>query len=212
MKQISYRILMVPAIVFLGGAMALAQQQPMGGASPQPSSPTNNNPNMPNSPGMNGIDQTQQQGPPENAMQDKAFVHDALEGGMAEVQLGKLAAQKGASDDVKQFGQKMVDDHTQLGDHMTQLAQQMGVKSPKGLSKKDEDLVAKLQNLSGTQFDDAYIKAMVKDHKNDISNFKAEAQNTQNPAVRQMALQGGQMIDQHLQIIQQIAKAHSIKS
>lgn len=211
MKQITYRILMVPAIALLGGAMALAQQQPMGGATPQQSSPTN--PGMSNNPNMNGNDQMQQQqATAESSMQDKAFVHDALEGGMVEVQLGKLAAQKGASDDVKQFGQKMVDDHTQLGDHMTQLAQQMGVKSPKGLSKKDEELVAKLQNLSGAQFDDAYIKAMVKDHKNDISNFKAEAQNTQNPAVRQAALQGGQMIDQHLQMIQQIAKAHSVKS
>ena len=210
MKQISYRVLMVPAIALLGGAMALAQQQPTGGAPPQQSSPTN--PGLNSNPSLNGTDQIQQQGNAESSLQDKAFVHDALEGGMAEVQLGKLAAEKGASDDVKQFGQKMVDDHTQLGDHMTQLAQQIGVKSPKGLSKKDEELVAKLQNLSGAQFDDAYIKAMLKDHKNDFSNFKVEAQNTQNPAVRQVALQGGQMIDQHLQMIQQIAKTHSVKS
>jgi putative membrane protein len=202
MKQIPYRVLMISGVVLLGGAMAMGQNRPMGSQTQQPSNTTQNN-------DMNS--QEQQQINSEGAMQDREFVHDALQGGMAEVQLGQLAVQKGSSADVKQFGQKMVDDHTKLGDQMKQVAQQMGVKEPKDLSKKDRELIAKLQGLSGAQFDDAYIEAMVKNHKKTVSDFKQEAGNTQNSSLKQIVQQDGQIIDGHLQMIEQIAQAHSVK-
>ena len=59
-------------------------------------------------------------------MQDKAFLHKAAAGGMAEIQLGQLAEQKGNSPEVKQFGQKMVEDHSRLNDQMKPLAEQLG--------------------------------------------------------------------------------------
>jgi putative membrane protein len=129
---------------------------------------------------------------------------------MAEVQLGQLAAEKGSSDDVKQFGQHMVADHTKLRDEMKQVAQQLGVNEPKDISKKDKQLMAKLQGLSGQQFDNAYIAAMVKDHKKDNDDFKAEASQTQNPALKQVAAQGEQVTGQHLQMIEEIAKSHNL--
>ena len=70
--------------------------------------------------------------------------------------------------------------------------------------------MAKLQGLSGTQFDNAYIVAMVKDHKKDAEDFKAEAQQTQNPALQQVTRQGAQVIDQHLQMIDKIAESHNL--
>jgi putative membrane protein len=104
----------------------------------------------------------------------------------------------------------MVDDHTKLGDAMKPVAQQLGVNPPKDVSKKDKQLMAKLQGLSGEQFDNAYITAMVKDHKKDSEDFKAEASQTQNPQLKQIATQGDQVIDQHLQMIEQIAKSHNL--
>lgn len=145
-------------------------------------------------------------------MSDQAFVSKALQGGDAEVQLGQLAQQKSQSSDVKDFGQKMVQDHTQLGDQMKPIAQQLGVKEPKGLSKKDKQLMAKLQGMNGPQFDDAYIQAMVKDHKKDLSEFKEEADTTQNPNLKQAAQQGAQVISQHLAMIQQIAQSHNVSA
>jgi len=144
------------------------------------------------------------------AMADQAFVKKALEGGVAEVQLGQLAQEKSQSNDVKQFGQKMVEDHTQLGDQIKPIAQQLGVKEPNGPSKKDKQLIAKLQGLSGTQFDEAYIQAMLKDHKQDLKEFKSEAQTAQNPNLRQAAQQGAGVVSQHLQMIQQIAQNHNV--
>ncbi|MBV8438520.1 MAG: DUF4142 domain-containing protein, partial [Silvibacterium sp.] len=69
---------------------------------------------------------------------------------------------------------------------------------------------ATLQSLSGTAFDNEYIKCMLKDHKKDAAEFKEEAQHTQNPAVQQAAQQGSQVIDQHLQLIEQIAQSHNV--
>ncbi|AXC14484.1 putative exported protein [Acidisarcina polymorpha] len=137
---------------------------------------------------------------------DKMFVRKALEGGMAEVQLGQLALQKSSNDDVKQFAQKMIDDHTKLGDQMKPIAQQIGVKVPDGPSKKDQATMARLQALNGDAFDKAYIKDMVKDHKTDLSEFKNEAQNGTIPAVKDAANQGSQVISQHLQMIEQISQ------
>src|ERR1700756_2463128 len=96
---------------------------------------------------------------------DKKFVRDALEGGNAEVQLGQLAVQKANSQDVKQFGQKMIDDHTKMGDQMRDVAQKEGINAAAGTTAKDKALEAKLKALSGDSFDKAYIEAMVKDHR-----------------------------------------------
>jgi len=185
---------------------ALAQTAPGAPPQQQQTNPSTS-PTMGNNPEAM---QQQQQGSVSSAMQDKEFVHAALQGGMAEVQLGQLAAEKGSSDDVKQFGQKMVADHTKLGDQMKLVAAQLGVKAPDGPSKKDKELYTKLQGLSGKDFDNAYIVAMVKDHKKDADEFKAQLQSSQNPAVQQVAQQGSQVIDQHLQMITEIAQNHNL--
>jgi len=141
---------------------------------------------------------------------DKKFVKEALMGGMAEVQLGQLAAQKGSSDDVKQFGQKMVDDHTKLGDQMKTVAGEIGVMPPNSISPKDQALMTRLQALSGEQFDKAYIRAMVKDHEKDNMDFKKEASSGSSSAVKEAATKGDQVIEQHLQMIKEIAQKHNV--
>jgi putative membrane protein len=140
---------------------------------------------------------------------DKMFVKNALEGGMAEVQLGQLALQKSNNDDVKQFAQRMVTDHTKMGDQMKPIAQQIGVKLPDAPSKKDQATIAKLQALNGDAFDKAYMKDMVKDHKADLNDFKTEASSGSAPAVKNAASQGAQVISQHLQMAEQINQKES---
>ncbi len=192
------------AVALLSGAVASAQMAPRTPEQNTPNATTpGNNPGMTDGGQPNGQD-------PASAMKDKAFLREAMEGGMAEVQLGQLAAQKASSDDVKQFGQKMVDDHTKLNDQIKPIAEQMGVQPPSELSKKDMELMNKLQGLSGTQFDEAYIKAMVKDHKKDNQEFKMEASQTQNSTLQQAVQQGDQVIQEHLHMIEQIAQAHNL--
>jgi putative membrane protein len=149
-------------------------------------------------------------GTPES-LGDQAFVSKALEGGDAEVQLGQLAEQKSQSNDVKEFAQKMVADHTQMGDKLFKpIAKQLGLSASKGPSKKDKKLIAKLQGLSGTEFDTEYITVMLKDHQQDLKDFKSEAETAQDPIVKQAAQDGARVISQHLQMIEQIAQNHKV--
>lgn len=204
---------LVAGAALLSGSSAMAQMSPGGGqqsASPQRTPPMSE----PNArPGASPMDQaaTGNQDPNGTAaMMDKQFVRSALEGGMAEVQMGQLAVQKSSNPDVKEFGQKMVDDHTKLGDQMKQVAAQMNVKLPDSLSSKDKSTIAKLSALDGDAFDKAYIKDMVKDHKKDEKEFKQEAINASNPALKGVVSQGAQVIGQHLQMIEQIAQKNNV--
>ena len=115
-------------------------------------------------------------------MQDKMFLRKAAEGGIAEVKLGQLAAQKGSSDDVKAFGQKMVDDHTKMNLEMAQVADSMGVMLPKSMNKEDQAEYDKLNALSGNDFDMEYLSVMVKDHHKDLHEFRMEAASPTDPS------------------------------
>jgi putative membrane protein len=84
---------------------------------------------------------------------------------MAEVQLGKLAAEKALSQEVKQFGQRMVDDHGKANDRLKQLATTKGVNLPTELDRSTQREMDKLAKLSGADFDREYMKHMVSDHR-----------------------------------------------
>src|SRR6185369_10192194 len=94
---------------------------------------------------------------------DKTFVQKAAIGGLAEVEMGKLAQQKAASDQVKQFGTRMVDDHSKANDALKQVASSKGIALPSDLDAKQKSKMAKLEKLSGAQFDRAYMDDMVAD-------------------------------------------------
>jgi putative membrane protein len=198
------------SVALTAGSMLFAQSPGMPGQQQQ--QPQNTQPgNNPQAPGRDQMGQQDMSA--ENAAMaggDKLFVSKTLEGGMAEVQLGQLAAQKSQSDDVNQFGQKMVADHTQMGDQMKPIAEQLGVVPPSQTSKKDRKEMEKLQGLSGQDFDRAYITMMVTDHRKDLKEFKEEAQTARDPKLKDAVTQGVNVVSQHLQMIEQIAKAHNI--
>ncbi len=133
-----------------------------------------------------------------NMAADTKFLKEAAEGGMAEVALGQLAVEKASNADVKKFGQRMVDDHSKANDQLKQLASQKNVTLPQDLNAKDKATKAKLEKLSGEQFDQAYMKAMVKDHTKDVSDFKRESMSAQDPDIKNFAAQTLPTLQQHL--------------
>jgi putative membrane protein len=195
-------------MVAMAGALLLSGSLGLAQAGQQPSSPAGQTPGQRNPALDSQVNATNAPGQP--SPMDKMFVKKALQGGMAEVQLGQLTLQKSNNDQVKQFAQKMIDDHTKLGEQMKPVAQQLGVSIPDGPSKKDKATMAKLQALSGSAYDQAYIKDMVKDHKQDLSEFQTEASSGQDPAVKDAASQGSKVIAQHLQMIEQLAKDQNV--
>jgi putative membrane protein len=191
----------VASALLLCGGMGLAQMS-HGSGGPASQSP-GQNPNM--NPQMSGM-----QTPGQPSPADRMFVKTAMQGSMAEVQLGQLTLQKTSNDQVKQFAQHMIDDHTKLNEQMKPVAQQLGVEIPTQVSKKDKTVMNKLQALSGPAYDQAYIKDMVKDHKQDLSEFQMEASSGQDQATKDAATQGSRVIAQHLQMAQQMAKDQSV--
>jgi len=136
---------------------------------------------------------------------DQNFVKKAAQGGMAEVELGKLATQKASSDDVKKFGQRMVDDHTKANDQLKQIAQNKGVSLPTDLNAKDQALKDRLSKLDGEQFDRAYMKNMVRDHTKDVSEFRKESTSAKDNDLKSFASQTLPTLEDHLKEAKSIA-------
>jgi putative membrane protein len=178
-----------------GGA---APQQPMAGQQP----PQQQQPTLG---GLNGIPTTTAASPGDQMFVESIFKSDAVE-----VQLGQLALQKSQSPDVKQFGQKMVDNRTKLDQQLQPIAGKLEVQKPKEPSRKDRQLIAKLGSLSGPQFDEEYIKAVVKDNQKDVKDFKSEAESAQDPSLQQAAKSDAPILAQHLQAAEQLAQTHNV--
>jgi putative membrane protein len=134
---------------------------------------------------------------------DRKFIEEAAQGGMAEVQLGKLAEQKAASDQVKQFGKKMADDHQKANEQLKKIAANKGVDLPNDLSSSDRREYDKLQKKSGADFDREYMKEMVSDHKKDVKDFESAAKSANDPDIKNFASTTLPTLHQHLDLAQQ---------
>ncbi len=124
---------------------------------------------------------------------------------MLEVKLGQLAVEKGSSDEVKQFGQKMVDDHSKANDELTQLAGTKGIALPNELGARHQAMVDRLSGLSGAEFDREYMKMMVDDHKKDVSAFEKEAKGGKDPEVKAWAAQTLPTLKEHQKMAKDVA-------
>lgn len=136
---------------------------------------------------------------------DKKFVHEAAQGGIAEVELGKLATEKASSDDVKKFGQRMVEDHTKANDQLKQVATNEGIQLPDKLNAKDQMTKDRLSKLNGAQFDKAYMNDMVKDHTQDVADFKRESSSGMDSEVKNFASTTLPTLEDHLRQAKEIA-------
>jgi putative membrane protein len=136
---------------------------------------------------------------------DVKFYRDAAEGGMAEVAMGNLAQQKSHSQSVRDFGARMVKDHSAANERLKALAESKNITLPANPSVEEMTAKAKLQALSGDTFDKSYIKGMIKDHEEDIAEFKKEATSGQDPDARAFARAALPTLEAHLKRIQAIA-------
>jgi putative membrane protein len=112
---------------------------------------------------------------PDSTAADRSFVKKAIQGDLAEVQIGKLAQRRGVSEKVKQFGQRLEADHGANLGKAKPLAGSLGVEPPGAPNAKQKATYDKLSGLSGKEFDRAFAKKMVKDHQMDIKEFQRES-------------------------------------
>jgi putative membrane protein len=127
-----------------------------------------------------------------------------MEVNLGEMQLGQLAAKKGASEGVRKFGERTVVDHTRLEKEIKPVAEKIGVALPTELASDDQALLTKLEGVSGAEFDDTYIRAMVEGHREAVQLYKTEEAHGQDAAVKSAATDGEQVIAEHLRLAEHL--------
>jgi putative membrane protein len=143
---------------------------------------------------------------------DQSFYKAAAEGGLAEVEQGNLAQQKGQSQNVKDFAAMMVHDHSAANAKLQAIASTKGIDLPSSPSVTQMATIGKLKVLSGDAFDKSYIKGMVKDHQDDIAAFEKEAKEGKDADARQFAVSTLPTLKTHLSKIQSIAASNHVST
>ena len=129
---------------------------------------------------------------------DMRFAKEASSGGLAEVQMGQLAVEKATNPQVKQFGQRMIDDHKKAGDELKTIASRDRITLPTQMNTHDKLIYDNLSLLSGTSFDNAYMYDMVKDHQTDVSEFRHESSSGSNSDLKSFASSTLPTLQEHL--------------
>jgi len=144
---------------------------------------------------------------------DSQFATKAAQSNMAEVALGKLALQNAQSDDVKKFGQRMVDDQTKAEQDLEGIASKNNWTLPSDVNATQKSDQQRMEKLKGTEFDHAYMQMMVKDHVRDVAEFRKEANSTlANSDLRDYAKRTYLVLDDHLTNAKAVNDALSSKA
>jgi putative membrane protein len=142
---------------------------------------------------------------------DKSFIKDSSEGSLAEINFAKLALAKSKDPNVRKFAEKMITDHTKLIESMKPFAVKYDVK-PSGTPLMDHAKYEELKMKSGTDFDRAYVEAMVKDHNDDLKKFIDEENKTSDPELKTAVAKGEKIILEHTEMIDNIAHMGGIET
>jgi putative membrane protein len=135
-----------------------------------------------------------------SASADAAFMRQAAMDGMAEVELGRLASQNGSAAEVKQFGQRMADDHSKANDELKGLASQKQVTLPTEIDQKHRAMQDKFAKMNGAAFDKAYMAHMVTAHQQAVSLFQQESKAGKDAEVKAWAGKTLPTLQEHLKM------------
>jgi putative membrane protein len=138
---------------------------------------------------------------------DQTFVHMVANGGVAEVKFGQLAAERAASPDVQQFGQRMVTDHTKANQELATIAQAKHISIAPELDPQHRTLAAQLATLEGAVFDQAYLQGQVADHEQAITLFTTQSKEGQDADLRALASKTLPTLQAHLQMVRALVAA-----
>jgi putative membrane protein len=144
-------------------------------------------------------------------MSDQQFIDFAAQTDMTEAHLGQVAANQAASQEVKDFAQMLVTDHTNDYTQLGTIATKAGLTVPKGLDAQHDKMVAPFEKLKGAAFDHRFAREMVLGHTKAIAEYKREAQDAQNPDVKAYASQALPTLEKHLQAAKDLEKKPAAK-
>jgi len=144
---------------------------------------------------------------------DRKMVTDMAMANMAEIELARTAQTKSQNEQVKNFAQQMIDDHTKALNEVQQLAQAKGVTLPAELGRTHKAKADRLGRLSGEEFDRAYMaQAGVEEHKKTHDKLSQVQARAKDPDVKALAARTLPIVDQHLNSAQQLHKSTAVGS
>jgi putative membrane protein len=135
---------------------------------------------------------------------DMPFIIDASSANNMEIRLGQMAQSKASNSAVKQFGQRMVTDHTNLQNQLTAAASTVGQSIPPGMVVADKQQADRIERLSGNAFDRAYMNHMIRMHRNDVNEFQRQSQSASSSQVRTLTANSLPVLQQHLSLATQV--------
>jgi putative membrane protein len=136
---------------------------------------------------------------------DELFAAAASSGGLAEVNVSKIALERATDPELKRFSRQMVQDHTQMNRELLDLVSQKGIRIPQVIDARAQFCAESLAGLSGAEFDKCYAKAQLLIHMEAVATFKAEAERGRDPQMKALAARALPKIEEHLHMIKPIA-------
>jgi putative membrane protein len=127
------------------------------------------------------------------------FVTQAIAGGFAEIELGELAAEKGDSPEVRQFGEMMVDYHREATERMLQIVREREIEAPSGSNDAHSLHVTRLGRLRDAEFDRQYIQQVIENHQSSTELFRRASESAINPELRQFATESLPVREDHFE-------------
>jgi putative membrane protein len=137
---------------------------------------------------------------------EQQFLRQAASDGLAEVQLGTMAARQAASPEVQRFGQRMVTDHTKANQELMALAQSKHISIPKDIDKEHQKTAEALAKQEGASFDREYLRHMVTDHEKAVQLFSRVAQEGKDADIKAFASKTLPTLQEHLQMARQLTQ------
>jgi len=150
--------------------------------------------------------------PPATSSALAGFARKAAVGGLLEVELGRLAAEKSSNDRVKEFGQRMVNDHTKANAELKLAAGAQEVELPAEIDARHKATIDRLSKLSGAKFDKAYMRDMVEDHEKDVAEFEKAAAHSGDSPIKNFAGKNLSTLREHLKMAREVDRELSGKT
>jgi putative membrane protein len=142
-----------------------------------------------------------------STVDDTTGIRMAVQGNFTEVALGRLADDKASDSAVKDFGKRMVSDHDAMNDQWSKLASKyhLRIMNPgPDYGTAGKDAIDRLEKLKGSEFDQAYMSEMIRDHEEDLAEFQRLRYSASDPEIRDLASSGAATIEQHLTLARQV--------
>ena len=195
--------------VFAQGGAGADKTQPTASVTPMPSDPGSVPATNPGQPAQEGTTKTvvAKKGVKSTlTLKEKMFMRHAAAGNEAEVQMAQLALKNGESAQVKEFAQKMIDDHGTANKELEQLAQDKGVSGFRPeVTQEDKALYAEMATMKGTAFDTAYIKHAVSDHEADVKEYKQAEKSLTDADLKGYDTKTLPIIEDHLKMAKELS-------